>query len=85
MLKLIAAVLLAMGVAVFAMDNMHVVELGCVAGRPVNVRLFFLLLTAFLVGCFATTLVNLYMGTRLRRKGEVPPELEGGDYFSKED
>ena len=85
MLKLIIAALLAVLMAVFAIDNMHAVELGCVAGKPVNVRLFFLLLTSFLVGCISTTFVNLYIGTRTKRVDEGTPEAAGGDYFSEED
>ncbi|MHC4599337.1 MAG: hypothetical protein ACYS47_10065 [Planctomycetota bacterium] len=85
MLKLIIAALLAVLVAVFAIDNMHPVELGCVAGKPVNVRLFFLLLTSFLVGCMATTIVNLYIGTRTKRAVEGTAAGAEADYFSEED
>jgi uncharacterized integral membrane protein len=85
MLKLIIAALLAVVVAVFAMDNMHPVELGCVAGKPVNVRLFFLMLTSFLVGCMATTIVNLYLGTKTKRAVEGTAGETEGVYFSEED
>ncbi len=81
MLKLLLVILVAAIATMFAMDNMHRVELGLVVGRPVHVRLFFLLLTSFLVGCFLVMLMNLYRGSKPKRKRETVRD-EGDDFFS---
>jgi uncharacterized integral membrane protein len=66
----------------FAMDNMQRVELSLIVGRPVHVRLFFLLLVTFLVGCFSVMLANLYRRARPTKKTEKPTEAEEDDFFS---
>ncbi len=65
MLVLLVVILLAVAATMFAMDNMQRVELGLIVGRPVHVRLFFLLLASFLIGVllgvlFSQPSVNTY-------------------------
>ncbi len=82
MLKLLVVILTAVMATMFAMDNMHRVELGLVLGRPVHVRLFFLLLTSFLVGSFAVLLMNLYRSTKPRKQRPRSRD-EDEDFFSE--
>ncbi len=82
MLKLLVVIFAAVMATTFAMDNMHRVELGLIVGRPVHVRLFFLLLTSFLIGCFAVMLLTLYRNTRRTPKKVTAPQDEGDDFFS---
>lgn len=83
MLKVSFVILLAVIATTFAMDNMHHVDLGLVLGRPASVRLFFLLLTSFLVGCLLATLINLYVGAKSEKQGEVKQKTEEEDFFSE--
>lgn len=53
----------------FAWDNTHHVEVGMVLGRPVHVRLIFLLLTTFLIGHFTAVLLNVFLSQRIKAKG----------------
>ena len=82
MLRLLCAILIAAIVAIFAMDNMQHVELGLFVGKPVHVRLFFLLLISLLVGCFATIFINLYVSAKHKKKTEITQDTEEDDYFS---
>lgn len=82
MLRLLCAILIAVIVTIFAMDNMHHVELGLFVGQPVHVRLFFLLLISFLVGCSATILMNLYISAKFKKKTEITQDTEEDDFFS---
>ena len=82
MLKLLCIILVAVIVTIFAMDNMHQVELGLFIGRPVHVRLFFLLLISFLLGCFAAILINLYISAKSKKKTEIAQGPEEDDFFS---
>jgi len=66
----------------FAADNMGHVQLGLIIGKPVHVRLFFLLLSSFLAGCFSTVLLNLYLRTRLKKK-EAASKVEDDQFFSE--
>ena len=52
----------------FAWSNTHHVEVGLVFGRPVHVRLIFLLLTTFLVGHFTAVMLHVYVRTRTSAK-----------------
>ncbi len=81
MLKLFLVIIAAVLTTTFAMDNLHRVELGLIVGRPVHVRLFFLLLTSFLAGCFLVMLMNVYRSTRPKRKRETARD-EDDDFFS---
>ncbi len=83
MLKVSFVILLTVMASTFAMDNMHHVDLGLVLGSPVSVRLFFLLLTSFLVGCLLATLMNLYLGAKSEKQGEVAQKTEEEDFFSE--
>lgn len=82
MLVLLLFILLAVAATLFAMDNLQRVELGLVLGRPVHVRLFFLLLTSFLLGCFSTLLVNLYRHAKPAKIRKKTPADEEDDFFS---
>lgn len=83
MLKVSFVILLTVMASTFAMDNMHHVDLGLVVGSPVSVRLFFLLLTSFLVGCLLATLMNLYIGAKSEKQAEVEQKTEEEDFFSE--
>ena len=83
MLRLLLVVIAAVLVVVFAMDNMHRVEMGLVVGRPVHVRLFFLLLTSFIIGCFATMFLNLYLRTQSNKKRDAATDTDGDEFFSE--
>ena len=84
MLKVLSVVLLAVVATTFAMDNMHHVGLGLIVGGPVHVRLFFLLLTSFLIGCFSAMLMNLYLNARSNNLGEAAQDqdTEEDDFFA---
>jgi hypothetical protein len=82
-LKVLLIMLLAAAAATFAMDNMHHVGLGLIVGEPVYVRLFFLLLTSFLVGCFTTMLMHLCLNARARRHEQTPQDAEDEAFFSE--
>jgi len=82
-LRLLLVVGVVAAATVFAVDNMHRVELGLVVGRPVHVRLFFLLLISFLVGCFAAVLTELYFSARFKKGEEPARAAEGEDFFSE--
>ncbi|MHC4695784.1 MAG: hypothetical protein ACYTFA_03460 [Planctomycetota bacterium] len=83
MLKLLLAILIAVMGTIFAMDNLHRVELGLIVGRPVHVRLFFLLLTSFLVGCFMVMLMNLYRSTTRKSEPVKRKSVEDDEFFSE--
>lgn len=83
MAKVLLVILMAITATAFAMDNMHHVDLGLVLGKPVHVRLFFLLLTSFLIGSFSAMLVNLCLSTRPKEPNETAPDsAEDDDFFS---
>jgi uncharacterized integral membrane protein len=82
-LKLLLAILIAVMGTIFAMDNLHRVELGLIVGRPVHVRLFFLLLTSFLVGCFMVMLMNLYRSTTRKSEPVKRKSVEDDEFFSE--
>jgi uncharacterized integral membrane protein len=83
-LKVLFIMLLAATAATFAMDNMHHVGIGLIVGGPVYVRLFFLLLTSFLSGCFITMLMHLFLSARARRHNQpVQDVVEDEPFFSE--
>ena len=82
MKKLLLAIISAVLVTVFAMDNLRRVELGLIVGKPVHVRLFFLLLTSYLIGCFSAVLISLYLGTKSRKRDTRTRDAEGDEFFS---
>ena len=81
MLRLLCIILAAATGTIFAMDNMQRVELGLIVGRPVHVRLFFLLLTSFLIGCFSAILLNLYLRTNLKKERKGAADTEDDKFF----
>ncbi len=85
MLKLLVAVLVAAAVAAFAMDNLHRVEFGLIVGRPTHVRLFFLLLTSYLLGCFTTMIVNIYIGMKAKKKEKAGHAADKDGFFVEEE
>jgi uncharacterized integral membrane protein len=81
--KVLLVICFAVMATAFAMDNMHHVDLGLVLGKPVHVRLFFLLMTSFLIGSFSAMLVNLCLNTRPKEPNEKAPDsVEDDDFFS---
>ncbi len=83
MLKVLFAILLAVMATTFAMDNMHRVEFGLIVSQPVHVRLFFLLLTSFLIGCFSAMLISLYLNAKSRKQGDTKQDTEDEAFFSE--
>jgi len=83
MTRMLTVALVAVMAIIFAADNMHHVELGLIFGRPVNVRLFFLLLTSFLLGCLVTVFVNLYVAARSRRGDQKTRGGRDDEFFSE--
>jgi len=81
-LVLLSIFLVVVLAAIFAMDNMHRVELGLIVGRAVHVRLFFLLLSSFLFGCISAVLVGLYRRARSKKRRETAQDAESDDFFS---
>ena len=81
MLKVLFAILTAAVFTIFAMDNMHRVELGLIVGKPMHVRLFFLLLSAFLVGCFSAAITSLYLRARSKKQKQAAQEAQGDSFF----
>ena len=90
MFRLFFALLCTGLVLLFAMDNVHFVPIGLVVGPPFEARLFFVLATAFLLGCLVTVLVRLYSGAR--KKGRPAPtatnrydedDQDDEDFFSR--
>jgi uncharacterized integral membrane protein len=80
-LVLLLVILLAVAATMFATDNMQHVELSLVVGRPVHVRLFFLLLISFMLGCFSAMLINLYRRAKPVKRRERAQD-EDDDFFS---
>lgn len=81
MLRLLFVILAAAMATMFAMDNMQRVELGLIVGRPVHVRLFFLLLTSFLIGCFSAILLNLYLRANSKQERKGAADAEDDEFF----
>ncbi len=83
MLKLFLIILAAVYVVAFAMDNLHRVELGLIVGRPVHVRLFFLLLTSFLIGWFTAVFIRLCLTAKARKRQETAQDKGSDNFFSE--
>jgi uncharacterized integral membrane protein len=61
----ILVILACLAIIMFAWSNTHHVEVGLAVGRPVQVRLIFLLLTTFLLGHFTAVLLKAYVRGRI--------------------
>jgi uncharacterized integral membrane protein len=68
MIRLVAGVLFAIVVVSFVMMNLHPVGISLIFGPPLQVRLIYLLVTAFLVGLLSGTLIKLLQRARSRRR-----------------
>jgi hypothetical protein len=57
----------------FAITNMHHVDMGLILGGPMKVRLFPLLLTAYLAGVATAFIVRFYIRSKIktRRKAKA--------------
>ncbi|MFC1596779.1 hypothetical protein ACFL5Q_02425 [Planctomycetota bacterium] len=75
MIRLALAVFVTIAIVVFAMSNSHHVNLSCMVGPGVQVRLIFLLLIAFLSGIavpiFYGLIRRLEREKQLRRENEL--------------
>ena len=60
MIRLILAVLATIVIVVFAISNSHHVDLSLAVGKPVEIRLIFLLLSAFIVGMAVSVFYRLF-------------------------
>lgn len=88
MQKLLLILVVGLVLVMFAWSNTHHVEVGLVLGRPVHVRLIFLLLTTFLAGHFTAVVLGAYVRTRIKAKVRRQKAREDGhdedesDFFS---
>ncbi len=75
MIRLALAVFATIAIVVFAISNSHHVNLSCMVGPAVEVRLIFLLLTAFVAGMavpiFYGLIHRLEREKQLRRENEL--------------
>lgn len=80
MTKLALTVLATIVIVVFAISNSHHVDLSCGVGKPVEIRLIFLLLTAFIVGMavpvFYRLIRRLDRDTLVKRENELQQAIE---------
>lgn len=76
MLRLITAMLITAAIVVFAVSNAHDVELSCVIGEPVRIRLFVLLAITFLAGALTASFSQMLgqAGRRARRRRRRRPQ-----------
>ena len=88
MIRLLLAIVAAILAGLFAADNMHRVQIGFVVGPKIHVRLFFVIMTAFLGGCVVAMIVQLYFRVLIaKRDAEKGPGKQGKktddgpDYF----
>jgi len=81
--RLLLILIACLVLVLFCWNNSHHVEVGLIFGRPVHVRLVFLLLTTFLIGHFTAVLLSLYM--RFRIKARVEREKTAQNAQSDED
>lgn len=81
MLKLLIVILAAVLASIFAMNNMQRVEVSLIVGKPVHVRLFFLLMTSFLVGSLSAVLANLYVRTKSAKRKTAAGKAKDDDFF----
>ncbi len=81
MLKLVIVILAAVIATIFAIDNMDHVEFSLGVGKPVHVRLFFLLMTAFLLGCFSAVFMSLYLRARGSKKHKAADKDNEDAFF----
>ena len=82
MRRLLLVILIVVIATIFAIDNLHHVQVGLVVGRAVQVRLVFLLLTCFLIGCLSAIVTNLYLRILSNSKAKATQKTDGDTYFS---
>jgi uncharacterized integral membrane protein len=70
MTRLLTAVIATILVVAFVMMNMHVVTISLVVGPPVQIRLIYLLVTAFIIGMLSATFVKMVQRLRQRRRAQ---------------
>ncbi len=68
MVRLLVAMVATIAVVGFSVANMEHVELDLVVVSPTRVRLFFLLLSAFVLGIVVTLFVSMISRIRLRTR-----------------
>ena len=79
MIKLIFAVLFTIVLVAFSMANAHHIELSVIFGKPIEIRLIFLLATSYTLGAVSSTIFT--MVRQLKRKQETrmvrwsPPDV----------
>lgn len=74
MIKLALAVLATIVIVVFCISNSHHVDLSCGVGKPIQIRLIFLLLSAFIIGMAVPVFYRLIR--RLDRDKLIKRETE---------
>ncbi|MHC4176050.1 MAG: hypothetical protein ACYSWU_01000 [Planctomycetota bacterium] len=83
MVKLALAVLLTIVIVVFSISNSHHVDLSLALGDPIQIRLVFLLLSAFIVGMavpiFYRLIRRLDHDRLVKRENELQQTIERFD------
>jgi uncharacterized integral membrane protein len=69
MAQLIAAIIATVFTVAFAMSNMHHVQLSCIIGAPVEIRLIFLMMATFAAGALTASFYG--MVRRVIRRNEA--------------
>lgn len=76
MAQLIIAILMTIVVVVFSISNSHHVELSFVVGKPVEVRLVFLLMSTFFIGMVAPIFYQLFQRLSISQKIEREKKMQ---------
>ncbi len=80
MIRLGLAVMATVVIVVFAISNSHHVDLRIAIGEPVQIRLIFLLLSAFIAGMVVPVFYRLYrrldLDKQLRRESELQQAID---------
>ncbi len=83
MIKLTLTVLATVMIVVFAISNSHHVDLSLAVGKPVEIRLIFLLLSAFIIGMtvpvFYRLVRRLDQHKLMKRENELQQAIERVD------
>jgi len=83
MVRLALAVIATIAIVAFVISNSHHVDLSLAVGKPVEIRLIFLLLCAFIIGMIVPVFFRLVhrldSEKQLRRESELRRAAEGLD------
>lgn len=80
MVKLLLIIIAVVLAVIFAIDNMHRVTIGFIAGPPIEIRMFFVIMTAFLGGILTTLLLSMYWRALSSKRKEEKPKEEDAHF-----